>query len=187
MPFQFHDHSAIVGTHALLSPSNYHWINYSDEKLIDVSKKQEAVKKGIEDHEFAATCIRRKQKLPKSQKTLNSFVNDAIGYRMTPEQPLYFSENAFGTSDAISFDGKLLRIHDLKTGETPASMTQLQVYAALFCLEYGVKPGKIDIELRIYQFDEIAVNLPATEEIVRIADKIVHFDKILRKLKEEEL
>ena len=77
---------------------------------------------------------------------------------MTPEQVLFYSVNAFGTADAIAFDerSKLLRIHDLKTGVTPASMAQLHVYAALFCLEYDKPPFEIKYDLRIYQNDEIA-------------------------------
>ena len=29
----FNEHSHLEGLHAFLSPSRYHWINYSDEKL----------------------------------------------------------------------------------------------------------------------------------------------------------
>ena len=126
------------------------------------------------------------QKLPKSKKTLNMYVNDAIGYRMTPEQVLYYSDNCFGTADSISFKDNLLRIHDLKTGVTPAHMEQLEIYAALFCLEYKIKPADIDIELRIYQSDDILVFNPTVEDIVPIMDKIITSDKIISKIKEEE-
>lgn len=74
---------------------------------------------------------------------------------MTPEQPLYFSDNCFGTADAISFRKNELRIHDLKTGSTPANLKQLEIYAALFCLEYNKDPTSIKIVLRIYQNNEI--------------------------------
>jgi len=144
------------------------------------------LKKGTELHEFAAQCIRLGQKLPKSRKTLNMYVNDAIGFRMTPEQPLYYSENCFGTADAISFRNKMLRIHDFKSGVVPAHMEQLEIYAALFCLEYKVNPADIDIELRIYQSDQILYHNPTAEDIVPIMDKIITFDRLINKIKSEE-
>ena len=114
------------------------------------------------------------------------YVNDAIGFKMTPEQVLFYSENCFGTTDAISFRNNFLRIHDLKTGVTPAHMEQLMIYAALFCLEYRIKPSEIDIELRIYQSDEIIVFNPTAEDIVPIMDRVVTSDKIISKIKQEE-
>jgi hypothetical protein len=114
------------------------------------------------------------------------YVNDAIGYKMTPEQPLYYSENCFGTCDAISFRKNQLRIHDLKTGVTPAHMEQLLIYASLFCLEYGIKPSSIEAELRIYQSDDIIGYIPEPEEIVHVMDKIIYFDNIIKELKAEE-
>lgn len=113
------------------------------------------------------------------------FVNDAIGYGMTPEQPLYFSENCFGTADAICFKNRFLRVHDLKTGASEASMDQLYIYDALFCLEYGMDPKEITIEDRIYQNDDIMIDNPESDMISFIMDKIITFDKILIKLKEE--
>ena len=182
----FNKHSSLEGQHAFLGASKYHWINYSEEKVADSYLKFLATQKGTELHEFAAQCIKLGQKLPKSKKTLNMYVNDAIGFRMTPEQPLFFSENCFGTADSISFRDKLLRIHDLKTGVTPAHIEQLEIYAALFCLEYKMKPSDIDIELRIYQSDEILYFNPTAEDIVPIMDKIITFDKVITKLKAEE-
>ena len=105
---------------------------------------------------------------------------------MIPEQPLYYSPNCFGTADTISFKKELLRIHDLKTGETPASIHQLEIYAALFCLEYGIPPSDIDIELRIYQLDEVQVHIPESELVRSIMDKIIIFDQRIEKLKMEE-
>jgi len=182
----FYKHHAQEGQHAFLGASQYHWINYDDEKLAKRYLTHLAVQKGTELHEFAAQCIKLGQKLPKSQKTLNMYVNDAIGYKMTPEVVLYFSDNCFGTADAISFRNNVLRIHDLKTGEIPAHMEQLMIYAALFCLEYKIKPGSIDIELRIYQSDNIVYHTPTAEEIVPIMDKIITADKIIDKIKAEE-
>ena len=84
-----------------------------------------------------------------------------------------------GTADAISFRNNFLRIHDLKTGTRPVHIEQLEIYAALFCLEYKVKPTDIKIELRIYQNDEILVHEPEADEIIVIMNKIVHLNKIL--------
>jgi len=182
----FNKHLNLEGQHAFLGASKYHWINYDETKVIEAYSKFIATQKGIELHEFAAQCIRLGQKLPKSQKTLNMYVNDAIGFKMTPEQPLFYSENCFGTADAISFRNKMLRIHDLKTGVTPAHMKQLEIYAALFCLEYKVNPADINIELRIYQSDQILYHNPTAEDILYIMDKIVTFDKLINKIKSEE-
>ena len=183
---QFNPHYNLEGCHAFLGASKYHWINYDEEKLDETYKRYRATQRGTELHEFACRAIELGIKLPKSKKTLNMYVNDAIGYKMTPEQVLYYSENCFGTADAISFRKNLLRIHDLKTGVTPTHIEQLEIYAALFCLEYGVNPGKIDIELRIYQSDEIVVANPDIEIIAPIMDKIITFDKRIEKLKEVE-
>ena len=182
----FNRHSNLEGQHAFLGASKYHWINYSDEKVAEAYSKFLATQKGTVLHEFAAKCIQLGQKLPKSHKTLNMYVNDAIGYRLTPEQVLYYSENCFGTADAIGFRNGLLRIHDLKTGVIPAHMEQLEIYAALFCLEYKIKPAEIEMELRIYQSDEILYHKPTVEDILPIIDRIITSDKIIAKIKAEE-
>ena len=179
----FNEHYNLVGKHAFLSPSQYHWVNYDEEKLKERYLSYQAKERGLEFHALAETCIRLGVKLAKNQNALNRFVNDAIGFKMTPEQPLYYSENCFGTADAISFRKKLLRIHDLKTGSVPASMTQLEVYSALFCLEYGYSPTEFDIELRIYQFNDVLVENPDPEDIQHIMDTIIDFDMYLNELK----
>ena len=182
----FNNHSMLEGQHAFLGASKYHWINYDENKVAESYVKFLATQKGTVLHEFAAQCIRLGQKLPKSQKTLNMYVNDAIGYKMTPEQILYYSENCFGTADSIAFRNGLLRIHDLKTGTIKAHIEQLMIYAALFCLEYKIKPADIDMELRLYQNNEIEIHEPGTDEIVPIMDKIVTFDKVIKKVKEQD-
>jgi hypothetical protein len=182
----FNKHSDLVGDHAFLSPSKYHWTNYSEAKLVDTYKKFLAVQKGTELHAFACNCIRLGIKLPKSKKSLNNYINDGIGYRLIPEQPLFYSVNAFGTADTIGFRDNFLRIHDLKTGSSPVSIRQLEVYVGLFCLEYGVHPEDIAIELRIYQLDEILVHIPSSEDILTIMQKIVLFDKAIENIKTEE-
>ena len=183
----FHKHFEVKeGSHAFLGASKYHWLNYDDEKIALSYKKFLATQKGTELHAFAAECIKLGQKLPKSKKTLNMYVNDAIGYKMTPEQILYYSENCFGTADSISFRNNFLRIHDLKTGEIPAHMEQLLIYAALFCLEYKVKPSEIETELRIYQSDEIVYFNPTSEDITPVMNRIITGDKKIKKIKDQE-
>lgn len=182
----FNEHSNFKGKHAFLSASNYHWLRYDDEHLETVFINMLAKERGTKLHEFAATCIELGQKLPKSQKTLNMYVNDAIGYKMTPEQILFYSVNCFGTADAISFRDNYLRIHDLKTGDTPAHMDQLYIYAALFCLEYKIDPNKLTFELRIYQNNEIITDAPEPELISSVMETIKHFDKIIENIKEKE-
>lgn len=183
----FNRHSEIDGSHAFLGASKFHWINYDEDKLEAVYLKRLATLKGTELHEFAAQCIKLRQKLPRSKKTLNAYVNDAIGYRMTPEQVLFYSYNCYGTTDAISFRDNILRIHDLKTGEVPGHMEQLKIYAAIFCLEYGIDPNDIEIELRIYQSNEILIHNPSQEEIKPIMEKIVNFDNVIDNIKKQEV
>lgn len=180
----FVDHSKLKGQHAFLSASSYHWLNYDEKRLIEVYSQHQAKEKGIELHDFACKCIQLNQKLPRNHKTLNMYVNDAIGFKMTPEQILYYSDNCFGTADAISFRSNILRIHDLKTGVTPAKMEQLMVYAALFSLEYAVKPNTFTAELRIYQNNEVQVYCPSSDEIMEVITKIITFDKIIQQMKE---
>lgn len=186
----FNKHLNLEGQHAFLGASKYHWIRYSEEKIVETYSNFLAAQKGTELHEFAAQCIRLGQKLPKQQKTLNMYVNDAIGYKMTPEQILYYSDNCFGTADAILFRKNLLRIHDYKSGVVPAHMEQLLIYAALFCLEYGpimgFKPSDIEMELRIYQSNEVLYHTPQADEIVPIMDQIITFDKIITRIREQE-
>lgn len=181
----FNNHSKLNGMHAFISASQYHWIRYDDAKIIDRYKNIQLTRMGTKLHEFAQDCIELGQKLPKSKKTLNSFVNDAIGFRMDCEKVLFYSDNCFGTADAISFNEKelFLRIHDLKTGVTPAHFEQLLIYAAMFCLEYGYKPSDITIELRIYQSDEILILEPEPQDVSDIMDTIKRFDLIINNVK----
>ena len=207
-------HSNLKGAHALFSPSSVHWLNYSvDENAYDVIfakyKAQYATLIGTTLHEYAEKRIRYCLRMYKTDKNnvmmylldkgipssvidmdflfenLFHYVNDAIGFRMEPEVILYYSENCFGTTDAIYFRNKELRIHDYKSGQSPTHIEQPLIYAALFCLEYNVKPETIDMELRIYQNDEVRIENPDPEKIREIMDKIVEFDMELDKLKED--
>lgn len=178
-------HFSIKDKHSFLSPSNYHWINYDNDKLVERYNTWTAAQRGTLMHEIAAKLIQTGTKLPKSKKTFNQYVNDCIGFKMRPEQPLYFSENCFGTADAISFKNNKLRIFDLKTGNS-GDIKQLYVYAAIFCLEYDHTPGEIEIELRLYKNNEVFIENPEADEILPIMDKIETFDKILGQIKSEE-
>lgn len=182
----FVKHSDLQGLHAFLGASNYHWLNWSEDKLATSYVNAKAKERGTELHDFACQCIRLGQKLPSSHKTLNMYVNDAISYRMTPEQVLFYSRWCFGTADTINFKKNLLRIHDYKSGLIQeADMKQLFIYDALFCLEYDIKPEDIEIENRIYQFDDIRTEHPDASIIRPIMDKIVRFDQILDQVTQE--
>lgn len=170
----------------MFGASNYHWIRYSEDKLRHAFETSQAARRGTEMHELARNLIRLKVRLPDTSATVNMYVNDAIGYRMTPEQPLFYSFNFFGTADAISFSRGKLRIHDLKNGTVvKASVDQLYVYAAFFCLEYKVKPHEIETELRIYQNDERRVYPGDPDIIAHIMDTVVTFDKRIEMWKQE--
>ena len=181
----FNRHLNLEGLHAPFSASQSSWLRYDDNKVREVYLNKQAAMMGTRLHAWAKDTIDLGIKQPRSKKTIYAYVNDAIGFKMNTEVVLYYSDRFFGTADAISFRNNMLRIHDLKTGKTPVHMEQLLIYAALFCLEYKIKPGEIDIELRIYQNDEILYLNPTAEDVVPIMDKIVHFDKLLKEMEEE--
>ena len=204
MAFEFNNHDRLRGRHAVLTPSQPYWLDYTEEQLEQSYRSKYAQSIGTAAHELAETLITEGIKVKKTDKTLllvhllqNSipraaididrlffnfmnYVNDAIGFGLTPEQILYYSENCFGCADAISFKKNFLRIHDYKSGVTPAKMDQLLVYAALFCLEYGIKPSDLDgCELRIYQNDEVIKANPTAEDILPVMDIIIRQSKYL--------
>lgn len=182
----FNKHTNLEGLHAPFSPSQSCWLRYDEQKALEVYNNRKAVEQGTRLHAWAKETIDLGLKQPKSKKTLYAYVNDAIGYKMDTEVVLFYSKYFFGTADSISFRNGFLRIHDLKTGKHTVSMEQLEIYAALFCLEYKVKPAEIDIELRIYQNDEVIVHCPDPEEIVDIMTKIVNLNKLLERADFEE-
>ena len=215
MSFHFFDHSKDIpsGTHAILSPSQYAWTNYdNEEKLFNLVNASYAQTIGTLLHQLAAAVIKYKVKIPKiaakpiillwllangvprgiidvNKYITNfvSYVNDGIGFDMIPEVPLKFSENAFGTADAISFNEKKmqLRIHDYKSGVTKPCLRQLELYAAYFCKEYNIKPKDISIELRIYWQDQIITGLPTAADIVPLIERTFAYDKFINNLKGE--
>lgn len=214
----FNKHSDLKAEHALLSASKCSWLNKSNEKIIEAYARGYIKTIGTAIHDIARKHIQHGFKMTKGSKkeimlsliedykipgqvidiaidfdfvyeNLMNYVNDAIGYRMVPEQILYYSDNAFGTADAITsldntFKNRLLRIHDLKTGTTPAKIEQLLVYAAYFCLEYNTKPSEIQFELRIYQGCEVLIDEPEADDILPIMDRIIAIDKVIKQFKE---
>ena len=186
---KFYDHRNLAGLHAPFTASQSTWLRYDDDKVIEVYANRKAAEMGTRLHEWAAETIKLGLKQPKSKKTICAYVNDAIGFKMDTEVVLFYSDRFFGTADAICFRNGVLRIHDLKTGKVgkiESHMEHLEVYTALFCLEYKVKPSDIRIELRVYKNDEVIVWNPTLENIVYIMDKIVHLDKLLEKIDREE-
>ena len=171
------DYSHIKSSHAFLSPSNYHWLNYTEDKLLQTYSNKKNVARGTKLHAIAAELIRFALRMPNTASSFNSFVNDAIGLKMEAEQLVFYTLNCYGTTDAISYHKGVLRVHDLKTGATPGSMNQLLIYAALFCLDYTVEPK--EIHLRIYQNGEVTVFNPSYPDIQDVMSIIVEADTII--------
>lgn len=186
----FVKHLKLEGLHAPFSASQSSWLRYDDEKALEVYRNKKASEMGTRLHAWAKETIDLGIKQPRSKKTLYAYVNDAIGFKMSTEVVLYYSDYFFGTADAISFRDGMLRIHDLKTGKSgkiESHIEQLEVYAALFCLEYKVKPGEINMELRLYKQDEVLIHKPTAEDILPIMDKIIHLNKMLEAYDTEEV
>ena len=183
---QFINHHNLEGLHAPFSPSQSSWLRYDDAKALEVFANKKAAEMGSRLHKWAKDTIDLGIKQPRSKKTIYAYVNDAIGFRMRTEVVLFYSPRFFGTADTISFKNGKLRIHDLKTGKTPVHMEQLMIYAALFCLEYKIKPHDIEMELRIYQNDDCDPYIPEPDEVQEIMDHIVHLDKLLENAEREE-
>jgi hypothetical protein len=184
----FQKHLNLEGLHAPFSPSQSSWLRYDDAKALEVFANRRASEMGSRLHQWAKETIDLGIKQPRSNKTLYAYVNDAIGFKMDTEVVLFYSERFFGTADAISFRDNKLRIHDLKTGKVgkiESHIEQLEIYAALFCLEYKIKPGEIEIELRVYKNDQVVYHVPETDDIARIMDKIIHLNKLLEKAEYE--
>lgn len=192
----FNRHYNLEGLHAPFSASQSAWLRYDDDKAKEAYERKKAAERGSRLHAWAKETIDLGIKQPRSKKTLYEYVNDAIGFKMSTEVVLFYTDRFFGTADAISFrqnpkTGRwILRIHDLKTGvvgEPDKHFEQLKVYAALFCLEYKHKPSEIDIILGVYKKDEVVFCEPDPEEIEYIINRIIHLDKLLTKIDNEEV
>ena len=196
---KWNDHKDFEGKHAFLGASQWRWLTWNDTTLTERFYNQYSQLIGTVVHELAKDCISSGMKLHKSDKhliemymyknfipkfaydsdyiltNLIPFVNDAIGYHMRSEVVLFYSVNAFGTTDAISYNEKeqILRIHDYKNGTTPSHIEQLMIYAAYFCLEYSIAPTSLQhIYLRIYQnceFVEVEPDPMQIEKIMKLA------------------
>lgn len=218
----YNDHSKLEGKHAFLSASKNSWLNKDENQILDSYARQYVKDIGTALHDIARKHIKHRIKMTKASKreimlslvedyyipviaiergidfdgvfeNLVVYVNDAISYRMVPEQILYYSDLCFGTADAITDINSILlkkelKIFDLKTGTTPVHIEQLLIYAALFCLEYNVRPGDLTIELRIYQTqkDEVICMHPTAEDIAPIMDKIVSINKNIDSMLKEK-
>jgi len=178
-------HNHIKNTHSFLSPSQPYWLNYTKEKLQASFNNHRMAVMGTRLHNLADECVKLGVRLPKTKASLNCFVNDAIGFGMKTEQVLYFSANCFGTADAILFRDNMLRIFDLKTGRTPGKVEQLEIYAALFCLEYNINPADIEFDLRIYQNDEIVMYEPPQQLILDHMQTIRNWDSMISEMRLE--
>lgn len=211
----WNDHSKLTGKHAVLNPSGGStWLNYPNddpEKLFNRYVSQYSAEIGTLVHEYCQDHLRFKIKIhakakqelllyllkkgiPRSVIDIDyifpnvlNYINDAIGFRLDPEIVLFYSNSCFGTADAISFKKNYLRIHDLKTGKSQTHMEQLEIYAALFCLEYNFDPSDIHIHLSIYQGGEVFDEEPEAEMIQSIMNDIVEKDRLIGSwVKEDE-
>ena len=211
----FRRHSELEGKHAILSASTWRWVNDDIESLTKRICSQYLSTIGTILHDIARKHIKHRIKLNKYDKknvmlelvdqgippmvidainfdsvyeNFMLYVNDCVAFKMTPEVVLRYSNNFFGTADAIKYDEEthFLRIHDYKSGTTPAHIEQLMIYVALFCLEYAIKPTSIQCELRIYQLPEPIIYEPTPEEITQIIERIITFDNFMTKMWEED-
>lgn len=182
----FNKNTRIIGQHAFLSPSNYHWLDYDEEKLRRVFFQKQQAKRGDELHAYAQRAIDLRIKQAENATTLSMYINDAIGFRMTAEVPLYYSDECFGTADAVGFRDDTLRISDLKTGITPADMKQLKIYAGIFCFEYAYNPNDITIILRIYQNDAVDELIADPADILLVMSRIKAQSQLIAFLREED-
>jgi len=182
---QWKKHLELEDKHAFLGASKYAWLNYDDAKTIEAYKNHLAKEKGTKLHAIAATLIENNMMMFQNNETINIYVNDCIANRMSPEVTLYYSDQCFGTADAISFEDNTLKIFDLKTGKGKTKFDQLEIYAALCCLEYGLNPERINIELRIYQNNSFRLEEPSADRILFIIDNIIRKDEILNNYREE--
>lgn len=185
----FNKHYDLIGKHAFLSPSKHTWLGYSKDQLRQAYISANAAARGTKLHAIAKELIEEGIKVRGNKQTFAAYVNDAIGYGMTPEQPLYFSDNCFGTTDALYYKNGVLRIHDYKSGTTPAHMEQLEIYAALFLMEYervlGVRPDKVHTELRIYQSDDVLEETMDPDRAEEVMYNIREKDSWAEEFKEE--
>lgn len=199
--FVFNPHKEIgKDDHAIISPSRHNVKpGMTDEQFDAYICSIWSTTIGTALHDLAATIITKRVRIssgremqhdidialckagvpmnvnynPTLPETLIMYTKDCIGFDMSIEQPLAYSKWVFGRADAISFNPRKgeLKIFDLKTGKVPASLDQLLQYAAIFFLEYNIKPGEVKTELDIYQNGDILTGLPKASDILPQMDE----------------
>jgi hypothetical protein len=181
----FNSHPRLEGSHAFLSASQYAWLRYTDEKLVERLSTTAAAALGTRLHAWAAEAISLGRRQPGNEDDENfdvlcAYINHALDFGLTPEQLLFYSIHAYGTADAIGFKPYIdtstfagfLRIHDFKSGTSKTSSDQLYIYAGFFCLEYDFRPFEIEGELRIYQGDEVRIYELDRDYLATVYDRI---------------
>lgn len=186
---KFNRHPELEGLHAFLSPSNHSWQRYSEDHLVTTWENNKKKEQGTRIHAFASEAIKLRMRMdPEDVRAVNLFVNDAIGFGMSSEVPLFANKFVFGTADAIVYDehAHILRIHDLKTGTGAVhSFDQLNAYAALFMIEYKLNPQDIVIIERLYQFDGFIEQEAPTDHILDLMAKINASGDILEEAEQQ--
>lgn len=211
MGFTFNQHPEMEGLHSFRAPSNPSWRNYDDEKLIDRYINSKAQQIGTILHAYAQWRIGTHRKMRKIDISaveddlcrneinlnlvdldriypcLSEYINDCIKLGMSTEVGLGDVKTIFGHADAISFEKNLLRVSDLKTGETMPHMEQLYTYNALFCIEYKVKPESIKFIDSIYHIDGAIIDEPDPSIIREFMDIIEHQNRVIADFEKEVL
>ena len=187
---EWNDHWRLEGRHATLSPSGYHWLNYDADKMRRVTWNNYSKEDGTKMHELASNMILYNIMPEDNENALNQFVIDALTMfkePMSSEILLYYSDECFGTADAIYYneDKQHLQVHDLKTGVSKPSFKQLWIYCALFCLEYGYKPEKMTFECRLYQLGAMDIDNPQPKQIRSIMKQIVEMSNVIEGVRVE--
>jgi hypothetical protein len=125
---------------------------------------------------------------------IDRYINDGIGYRMKTDVIVVATEYAYGEADTLSFRKEkpgdkveTLRVHDLKTGITPAKIRQLETYAAYFCIEYDIDPEDIRTIVQIYQNDQIIGGVTNPALIREIMTTTRKQDAIVREAMKEAM
>ena len=91
----FNNHHNLEGLHAPFGASRSSWLRYTDDKILETYINMQANELGTRLHEWAKNTIDLGIKQPRSKKTLYSYVNDAIGFKMNTEVVLFYSERFF--------------------------------------------------------------------------------------------
>jgi len=186
--------NAYCNSHRAALGTEIHEWSSAQIKLSNKVSNIKEIEKGVKTHifekytgtgaDYGKMLLENMDYLPHEiYPTVKLFVNDSIGYRMSSEQKIEYSDLCWGTSDAITCVDNKLFIFDLKTGSRPAKETQLLVYAALFCLQEHTKPNELEIETRIYQNGDALITNPPSDVIYDIMSKIVHLDSVIGKFR----